>query len=192
MPGLVGLALARENNRDARRTEASVTGSTAAWSEWASQVLDGQPNQKINALLRLHPLLRDRDLPVWLHGPHALTLSDLVARIVARDELRIHLGEVSHEDDDDMSQNRFNSEFELSDDVVITPKFRPGYRWASNVPFPWFLGVAPIDYQSRLESELTRIWGGFEKHEKDNAVVGEVEGIEICRSVTVYRRAPPA
>ena len=191
LPELIGVALARENNLDAGRTKASVAGSPAAWSEWAAQMLDVEPNLKIEPLLKLHPLVRDHDLRVWRHGAHALTLNDLIARIVAKHELRIHRGEVSHEDDDDMSQNRFDSDFELSDDVVIIPKFRPGYRWATNVPFPWLLGVAPIDYKSRLEAELSRVWGGFEEHEKHGAVVGEVDGIEIYRSVTVYRRRPP-
>ncbi len=191
MPGLVGVALARENNRDARRTEASVAGSTAPWSEWAAQVLGALPNQAIDVLLQLHPLLCDRDLRVWRYGGYTMTLDELVARIVAISESRVHLGEVSHEDDDDMSQNRFDSEFELSDDVVITPKFRPGYRGNPDLPFPWFLGIPPIDYQSHLEAELTRVWDGFEKHEEDG-VVGEVEDVEIRRSVTVYRRGPTA
>jgi hypothetical protein len=74
IPGLVGLALARENNRDARRTEAAVAGSPAAWSNWAEQVVDGHLNQAVGTLLRLHPLLRDRDLPVWRAGVHPLRL----------------------------------------------------------------------------------------------------------------------
>ena len=46
LPGLVGLALARENNQDARRSKASVAGSRTAWSDWAKHVLVGQPNLK--------------------------------------------------------------------------------------------------------------------------------------------------
>jgi hypothetical protein len=64
--------------------------------------------------------------------------------------------------------------------------------YSPSVQFPWFLDVAPIDYQSRLEAELTPVWGRFDKHEENDAAVGEVDGIEIRRSVTVYRRAPPA
>jgi hypothetical protein len=95
MPGLVGLALARENNQDARRTEASVAGSAAAWSAWAEQVLDELPNQEIDALLKFHPLLPDRDLRVWCFGADVVTLDEVVARIVAKAELHVHLGEVS-------------------------------------------------------------------------------------------------
>lgn len=63
IPGLDGLVLARENNQDARRTKAPVAGSRAAWSQWAEQVLDGLQEEEIDALLKLHPLLRDHDLP---------------------------------------------------------------------------------------------------------------------------------
>lgn len=146
MSGLIGVALARENNRDARRTEASIAGSTAAWSRWAEQVLDGQPNLEIELLLKLHPLLRDHDLPVWYYGREDMTLDDLVARIVSTDELRVHLGEVSHEDDDDMSSHRFDSGFDLSNDLVIMPKFGAAdVGWNTDAHFPWFLGVAPTN-----------------------------------------------
>jgi hypothetical protein len=188
MTGLIGLELTRENNRDARRAEASVAGSTAAWSRWSEQVLDGQPDLKIDALLQLHPLLPDHDLPVWHIGAHAVTLDDLVGRIVTRDQIRIHRGEVSHEYDDDVSSYRFSFAFKVSDELVIIPR----YRRVTKEHFPWLLGVAPIDYQSRLEAELTRQWGGFEEHEDDNRVVGRVDDIEIYRSVTVYRRTPTA
>ncbi|MGH9895875.1 MAG: hypothetical protein ACREA0_28595, partial [bacterium] len=197
MPGLVGLALARGNNRDVRRTEASVAGSAGAWSRWAEQVLDGLPNQEIDALLKLHPLLRDRDLRVWCFGANVVTLDELVARIVAKDELHVHLGEVSYDASDhynhiregySMDQEYFESEFQLFGHVVIMPQFGPANVWSStNDRFPWFLGVSPIDYRSRLEAALTSMWGGFEKHE-EGAVVGEVDGDEIRRAVTLYRR----
>lgn len=187
MAGLLGLALARENNRDVLRTNASVGGSPSAWSEWAAQVLDALPNQAIGVLLQLHPLLHDRDLRVWRYGGYAMTLDELVARIVASSELRVHLGEVSHEDYDDVGSDHFRSVFKLSDQLVITPQYRPS-NWDAD--FPSFLGVAPIDYKSRLEAELPRLWGGFEEYEEDDAVVGEVDGIEIYRTVTVYRRIP--
>ena len=163
------------------------------WSRCAKQVLDGQPNLEIEALLQLHPLLLDHDLPVWRFGAHTVTLDDLVARIVGRDELRIHLGEVSPKYGDDMSRSRFHSGFNLSDDLIIVPRYRPPDReWTEEEYFPWFIGVAPIDYESCLEAALARHWGGFEKHEEDDAVVGEVVGIEIRRSVTVYRHVPIA
>lgn len=188
MPGLVGLARASGNNRDARRTDVAVAGSMAAWSEWAEQVLDGLPNQEIKALSMLHPLLRDHDVPVWRFGAHAVALVDLVASIVDCDEFRIHVGDVSHDDDDDMSRSRFDSGFKLSDELIIVPRYRPRDGWWGTKAFPWLLGVAAIDYQSLLEAELTRVWGGFEGHQDHGAVVGEVDGIEIYRSVTVYRR----
>ena len=189
--GLVGLVLAREHNRDARRTEASVAGSLAAWSEWAEQVLDGHPNLEIELLLKLHPLLIDRDLRVWRYGGNAMTLGNLIAGIVASDELRAHVGEVSHEEYDGMTQDRFRSGLELSNDLVIVPRIIPPNTESEKIKlFPWLLGVAPIDYKSRLEAELPKVWGGFEEYDEDDAVVGEVDGIEIRRSVTVYRRIP--
>jgi hypothetical protein len=117
--------------------------------------------------------------------------------------LRVHLGEVSYDYAAEYHlhlkdagyytvMEYFDSEFQLSDHVVIMPQFGPADVWSStNNRFPWFLGVSPIDYRSRLEAAVTRVWGGFEKHEED-AVVGEVDGEKIHRPVTVYRRAPTA
>lgn len=188
--GLNGLVLARENNQDVRRTKARVAGSPATWSKWAEQVLDEQPDLAIELLLRLHTLLRDRELRVWRYGGSAMTLDELVASIGASNEVRVHRGEVSYEYyDDEMSEERFDTEFELSNDVVVMPEFdAPKDKSNREIVFPWLLGVAPIDYKASLEAALTRVWGIFEEHKLVDAVVGEVEGTEIHRSVTVYRR----
>ena len=90
-----------------------------------------------------------------------------------------------------MSYVLFHSAFKVSDELVITPKPSDGRRVPKEY-FPWFLGVAPIDYESRLEAELARYWGSFEKDKEHAVVVGEVEGIKIRRSITVYRHAPTA
>ncbi len=105
----------------------------------------------------LHALLPDRDLPVRSYGGPPVTLNDLGTRIVASGELRVHLGYVSHAEYDDVGGGRFRSAFKLSDELVIIPTFEPWFRMSDY--FPWLLGVAPIDYKSRLEAELTRVWG---------------------------------
>ena len=94
-------------------------------------------------------------------------------------------------DHDDMSRFLFHSAFKVSDELVITPRPSDGGR-VPKEHFPWFLGVAPIDYESRLEAELARYWGSFEKDKERAGVAGEAAGIEIHRPVTVYRRAPTA
>jgi hypothetical protein len=72
-----------------------------------------------------------------------------------------------------MRGSRFHSGFNLSDDLIIVPRFRPSDReWTEEEHFPWFIDVAPIDYKSRLEAALARHWGGFQKQEDDDAVVG--------------------
>jgi hypothetical protein len=191
IPQMVGLVLARENNWDARRTEAPVPGCMAAWSAWAEQVLAIQPERDSESLLTLHPLLPGRDLRVWQFGPHALTLDELVKRVAASNGLRVHCDNVSHEDNDDIGKGRFRDGFKLSDKMIIMPRFPHLYMIGGRF-FPFLLSAAPINYESRFEAELTRVWGGFEKHTEDVAVVGEVDGIEISRPVTVYRRTRTA
>ena len=54
--------------------------------------------------------------------------------------------------------------FKLSNDLVIAPHYRPSDVGWETRTFPWLLAVAPIDYKSRLEAALTRVWGVFEEH----------------------------
>jgi hypothetical protein len=198
MKGLAGVALARANNDDARRVEALPAGSTAVWQAWADDVLKNALPLNLETKLRLHPLVPGRDLAVWKLGKDELTLVELVDLLSTKDEVLLHKGTISHDDSDDMSSDRFSG-FKPLNHLVCLPSMSPRDSPWDGLPtsqgydtFPWFLGVSPMHYQEQFERELTARWGAFEEDEQDEYVVGDVDGIEVMRLATPYRRSPPA
>lgn len=194
MKGLAGVAVARANNEDARRVEARPGGSSEAWRTWADEVLQSTAASDLEARLHLHPLLPDRDLAVWKLGEVELTLGQLIEAMSDSDEIVVHNGSISHEDSDDMSSDRFDR-FKPRKDIVCMPSLSPrNYQWGGMPSlngydaFPWLLGVSPINYQRRFKQELTARWGEFEEIEFDEYIVGDVEGLEVIRFATGYRR----
>ena len=198
MRGLAGIVRARENNNDARRAKATPGGTLSAWKTWSELQLAG-PALGVEELLRLHPLFPQLDLAVWTTDKEALTLAQLVARHEDASELLLHDGTVDHDDADDMGSDRFKTFFKPTNELICCPSFRPSNSvWnfaVVSVPgsgkdaFPWFLDVSPIDYGERFEAELQKSWGAFECEDGDILTVGDVDGVEITRSVKRYFRA---
>ncbi len=203
MKGLVGVVQARANNDDARRVKALPAGSTAEWKAWAYEILFNS-NQLLllDDKLRMHPLLPDRDLAVWVRRDYELPLLQLIEILSKKDEVLLHEDAVSHDSADDVSADRFSRLFSAVDHLVCVPSMSPResiwdldkvYSTSSGPDaFPWFLDVPPINYLDRFQRELTAQWGAFEANAEDDQVVGDVHGIEITRSVTRYRRSPPS
>lgn len=195
--GLAGIIQARENNNDARRAKATPGGTLDAWRTWAMLQLENRA-LSVKELLCIHPLFPQLDLAVWTTGKENLTLAQLISQQESASELLLHDGTVDHDDSDDMGSDRFKNFFKPTDGLICCPSFRSQDSvWAfavASVPgsgndaFPWFLGVSPIDYGERFEAELKKRWGAFECQEEDLLAVGDVDGVEITRSVKRYLR----
>lgn len=196
--GLVGLVQASGNNSDAARATAIPAGDIATWTRWAHAVLGGIPKLHRFQYLSLHPLLVEHDFPVWTFANKQLTLSALEKRIAELDEILVHEGRITHEDSDDVGSSSFSHYFTAVHALICIPNYRHNSKgWlsisfngnsTSHCEFPWFTGAQPIDYESRLIQSLNRAWGKFELSEEGDAVVGDVNGVEIERSVCIYRR----
>jgi hypothetical protein len=197
MRGLAGIACARENNNDARRVEATPAGTLTGWRRWAEPQL-ASPATGLDEFICLHPLFPELDLPVWTVGNEKFKLVELLSRYANASELLLHDGTVDHDDGDDVASDRFRNSFEPTPGLILLPSFHPqDSTWAfalEPIPgygrgaFPWFLGVSPINYVDRFEAELRNAWGEFMCEEDDLVVVGDVNGVEITRSVKRYCR----
>lgn len=197
MRHLSGLVFARENNRDASRAEASPGGDKVAWTVWAKQVLAQSAHLTREQKLRLHPLVPDLDLPVWLWGGEEITLQSLISKLKGVEELLVHSGDLVHEDHDDVNERDFKSYFEVVDRLICVPKFHPspmlpGFFHSAhqkeNYPeFPWAIGFEHIDYSGRLVKALEAIWESVECIDESDVLVGQVNGSEIIRNVEVYQ-----
>ncbi|MES2356325.1 MAG: ATP-binding protein [Pseudomonadota bacterium] len=192
--GLVGLGLVNGNNRDIRRTDAAPAGSTASWSDWAERLINEEKKSKLSRedLLRLHPLIRNRDLPVWRINNEQLTFVELIERLTMSNKVVVIFGDISYEESDDIGKDAFySSTFEFYSDLVLVPKFSSSRtRFIDEQDeFPWSLGVKPISYIALLKEKLKLLWENFEELEEEDAVVGEIAGVEIIRPMIVYQRS---
>ena len=91
---------------------------------------------------------------------------------------------VSFEEDDDVLPNDFRSSFTLDKDILLTDSLRTE-SWIKKI-----LSEDPILYHSiydLLEEALHISWGKFEESEEE-AVVGTVQGQQIFRPCTIYKR----
>lgn len=192
--GMCGVVRVAENNTDARRSEALPHVVLEDWKRWARAIIADAPNLSIYGWISINSLWPEDDLPVWEFGGEDMTLDRLKGRIEALQELVVHCGPVSHEDDDDMSSWRFEQDFRVYDHVLIAPdssrirSSRMIYWKEENIRFPNFLNVEGIDYLDRLRDVLLDLWGEYQEFEEDWIGLGCVGGAEITRSCVVFSR----
>lgn len=190
--GLCGIVHVAENNSDARRSEAPPHLIFEDWHRWAEEIIAEAPVLGVNEWVALNSLCPNEDLPVWGLRGEDMTLAILRERIADLEELVVHVGVISHEDDDDMSSWRFERDLRLYSNVIIAPDSSrigaPGlFIWAGDKKgFPNFLGLEGVNYMDQLRAALTEVWGGYEELEDEVVELGVVGGAEISRSCTVF------
>lgn len=185
LAGLAGLIEARENNADARRADAAIKGSIPSWGRWAERVIAATTDPAEGLLLRLHPLLPDRDFPIWSLGLETLTLEQLAIVLAGRSEVLV-LTTLSHEVYDDVTHRDFNAKFVIGSDVLIQPALLGGLSAIDR--FPLVLGVQSIDYERRLRETIATVWPNYRFQKARQAVVGSVGEVKVTRVVMRYSR----
>lgn len=193
--GLCGVIRVSENNSDARRSEARPHLVLEDWQRWANEIVSDAPPLGVDEWISINTLCPNEDLPVWGIRGEVMTLLSLRAKISEFNELVVHVGAITHEDDDDMSSWRFDRDLQIYDNVIIAPdSSRVGASnsifWnGDRKRFPRFLGVDGVDYMDKLRDALADVWGAYEEVEDDWVEIGDVGSIEITRSCTVFSRA---
>jgi len=181
VPRLVGVVLGH-NNMDLARSESLPMASHDAWRRWAEEWIDSAANDDVDALADLHPLCLGRDLPVYRFGGKQLTEAQLSEWLQAQSEVRVFEGLPKYDDyyNDEVSRDSFDRHFTPRDDILFRPSTDGALAKA--------LGFPKINYTERLEVALRTAWGEFEEWEDDDGCVGDVNGVDITRSVTRYVR----
>jgi len=127
------------------------------------------------------------DLPVVWWQEEWMTASQFAAALDSFDRLVVHEGSISHDDDDDVTKREFESSFKADAQVARTADGRYGRLRGAD----WITAVTQGSGSTALdviESLIGDAWGQVES-EEDLLVVGEANGAEIYRMVTVYTRA---
>jgi hypothetical protein len=112
------------------------------------------------------------DLPVACRGTTWLSVSELRQLIVEEKQLAVYAGEVEYDDDwDYVSKLLFQNSLKLSETTVTVPSSR-----------------RESGILSLIEHLIGEEWGEFEETEDDKYIVGDVDGEDIVRRITLYAR----
>lgn len=128
-------------------------------------------------------------LPVIWWQDVWMNTEQFVEAVQSLDQLVVHEGPISHEDDDDVTKRDFEASFAAEVSVAHTATGRYHSAGKTN----WIAaitqghGVTPVQV---IEQLIEGTWGYVEV-EDDVLVVGDVNGTEIQRTVQVYRRSEP-
>lgn len=112
----------------------------------------------------------------WMNG------DEFTEALEGEDELTLHVGYFDHDEDDYVTKRDFEASFEVHDKVAQTAGGSFDHKWIAASTKGTESTPAKI-----IERILEAAWGTVEV-EDDTLVVGEVNGSEIYRSVTVYKR----
>lgn len=130
------------------------------------------------------------DLPIILWQDKWMTSTDFVAAVKDLDRFVLHDGSISHEDDDDVTKRDFEAFFKPDAKIARTVSGRHG-RPGSN---DWIASVTHGKGSTpahAVEKLILGVWDDYGSDD-DAVVVGEANGSEIYRSVTIFTRSYPA
>ena len=125
------------------------------------------------------------ELPIVWWRKEWMSAAQFAAAVEDIEQLIVHHGDISHEDDDDVTKREFEASFEMNANIAQTVSSRNGTiqntEWIAAVTQG--KGTTAIQV---IEEILVSAWGAAE-YEDDIVVVGEASGSEIYRGVTTYR-----
>lgn len=177
IPKIVGVVLGH-NNADLARSAARPLASLTAWKSWAEQWLILTEDSDVEMMTTLHPLCPDEDLPVYELNGDFLTEAALRTWLATVGVIKVLVGIPTHEDADDMSESKFNANFQAGLEILFLPK--------RDKSLGEKLGAPEISYSGRFTRMLNDVWGNFEVDEFDDEIVGDVNGFEIARTIEIY------
>lgn len=125
------------------------------------------------------------DLPVVWWQDEWMARTNFIETLRSVDQLVLHGGAISHEDDDDVTKREFESNFTAYPKVAQTAE--PRYDHVKSTK--WITAITQGNGQSPLEAIeelIIEAWGEATK-EDDVLTVGEANGTEIQRPVLVYK-----
>lgn len=177
IPKIVGVVLGH-NNADLARSAARPLASLTAWKSWAKQWFNLTEDSDVEMMTTLHPLCPDEDLPVYELNGDFLTEAALRTWLATVGEIKVLVGIPTHEDADDMSESKFKADFQAGLEILFLPK--------RDKSLGEKLGAPEISYSGRFARMLNDVWGNFEVEEFDDEIVGDVNGVEIVRTIELY------
>lgn len=189
--GLQGICRSISNNEKAERNDALPDYPMECWKDWAYQIVKSEPLLLTTYLLRLHALIPDEDLRVWYIGHERCYLSDIKSLLREQDEIIVVNGSIDYEDDDDIKPSEFEGSLILKDNVILAPIRQSHYSQNNNITLDDIMSkfnMPEIKYYDLLEATMRDVWGEFTEDDEGYRVVGYVNGTEITRHTSIYKK----
>ncbi|AMK19633.1 MULTISPECIES: HD domain-containing protein [Sphingobium] len=126
------------------------------------------------------------DLPIIYYQDEWMSSSRFAEALESADRLVLHEGAISHDDDDEVTKREFESSFKAHSKIAQTVNGR--YTRVQSTD--WIVAVTQGRGETPLrviEALVEQVWGEAESDD-DTVSVGESNGTDIYRSVTVYSR----
>lgn len=188
-PHLLGLVTGDVSN--AARSAGKTRISSEALCNWAAQqavLLQGtnldDESKALSAEIVLRCGAEIGELPIVRLGTIWANRSGLAELLSKRKEAIVYVGEVEHEDDDDIGRTYFHAAFESSKDVFFIPKLSLTFETRkSKSEFGFLSGGSRL--LREFERVVTELWGEQDSYD-DLRPVGDVGHAEILRPVNVY------
>lgn len=131
------------------------------------------------------------DLPIARLKEKWLSAHLLLRRLKKMNKVMLHIGDIDHEDDDDVTKHDFEMHFAPHRDIFWTTDNVIGHKTDH-----WILSITNGVERSPtriIEGLIAKAWGGLEniKDDFDTTIVGDVIGVDIYRTVEIYTRIDP-
>lgn len=168
------------NNIDLARAMAVPVATIDEWRDWAKVWLSTRKKPSLREMTLIHPLCPNEDFPLFTIDGEALTEMELIEWLAPLSEVPVHRNVPEYEESEDISESKFNNNFQTSSRLLIYPSDQPALAKSFEVP--------EISYLERLEAILKKAWGDFYE-DSDTESVGDVLDTDIMRSITIYKRA---
>jgi hypothetical protein len=165
------------------RDQATITAN-ANWKHWATKqarLLKAKLAPEIEsqaAEIILECGGDSLDLKIVKHGEEWLSQKELLERLTGLQKLRVRFGHLEHSGEDSTSQQEFNDEFQMDEDLMLVPEYDGRVRGTTKNRWNDFnQRTTPYRITTLFNDILKKVWKDYEEGE-DFDTVGFVVDIE--------------
>jgi len=187
--GLAGVVFSKPQN-DLARKSAIPDVTLSEMQRWAEEqkslILERVQIDENDSALLAQFGVEHTNLTFGKLGGSSLSYKEFVATIQQLISIKVHDGNVEHDDDDDVLRRDFNNFFE-ADELLLELPSQPNPDWLVQID-DGTLDRTSWSLDAALQSVLTHAWGEVNWEDDTQDVVGSVNGITVTRYCKIASR----
>ncbi|WP_158693363.1 ATP-binding protein [Neorhizobium alkalisoli] len=192
IPHLAGVLVGKVDT--AVRNSGSAIADEAAFKEWATEqtplisktaIPDETKALMAEIILELGGSIGD--LPIIRRGDVWYSGKKMKTALRSINQCTVYVGDVDYDEDDDVSASSFHHWFELSSDIFVIPKLSSTFTSRSQKSRR--RSDRPSHLLREFDRLLQQVWKKDWEELDESVVIGEVNGTDIYRTATIYKRS---